>query len=139
MTELTVMASIEGHDHAEMLDQTPSVTLNGKRLTGPDGTVIAERMPDTWQSQHGRHARILILGEVKVRFEAPAYQYDAEQRFKEVEIVGGTLWSCARELIAFYDAATDRWRDADNQQWIAIRFGASVAANHSASPQLAES
>ncbi len=130
---LIVTASVMGHPQSVVLDQGAQMVLRGGKLACPQGRVIAERAPDWWQSPRGRHDRIVVQGEVKLRFEAPFYQFDMQELFDEVAIVGGTLWNQSRELVAFYDPATDRWRDADNQQWTAIHM---VTKNSAEAPKV---
>ena len=124
---LLISASMWGKEQTIVLDRAPHMVLNGRKLACPSGRVFAERSPDTWQSQRGWHGRIVIQGEVMLRFEAPAYQFDMDERFDEVSLVGDTLWNHDQQLIAFYDAATGRWRDADSQQWTAIHIVARTA------------
>lgn len=109
----------------EVLEYVSAIELRGKKLLA-DGQVLAERIADNWQSRLGWHGRLSVAGDLRLSFEAPAYQYLWERPLPKVELVGGTLWSSDRELLAFYDANTDRWRDADNQQWAALHFTAPI-------------
>lgn len=129
--DLVVAASVWGKGSSVILEHAKLVVLSGKKLSCPEGRVIVERAPDTWQSARGWHRKVIIRGESKLRYEAPAYRFDSADVYQEVLLCGGVLWSHARELLAFFDPATERWRDADNQQWSAIH----IVGNRAAAPE----
>lgn len=137
-SDLVVAASVWGKGSSVILEHAKLVVLSGTKLSCPEGRVIVERRPDTWQSARGWHRKVIIRGESKLRYEAPAYRFDSADVYQEVLLCGGVLWSHARELLAFFDPNTERWRDADNQQWSAIHIVGNSTVPTEPSPPIVE-
>ena len=97
----------------------PCLTLEGPQILDAEGDEFGHFQNDTWFTSDRRTPWLIFEGDTAVTFESALDRYQCQRIYPGLELLGRTLWTPERTILAVYDGK-NRWLDAARFSWHSI-------------------